>query len=484
VLTPLSARDQTYELVSKWLASYITRPHPELGRRGPVCPFVAQALAVDSVFLAAYRFDSERDLEHVMLAIDEGIERFWGLTQEQDSPDLLALIVVFPDLEREYWQLIDEAHRASKSGVVQKGLMLGQFHPSCDAPAAHNTSFPVNRAPIPLLVIRHMSAHDILFLEHDPVWRDHYKATLARRGVPVEDRARRARSAGDRGACDATGAAQPAEIPPAGSRRSRIAIGAPYVRYACVDELQEMQFPLSDSPLELSFILITQVKELLFRMLYVELDGARTDIRDGDLEPACRALARADRVQRVLLASWDTLTGMSADDFAGFRQHLGEASGRQSFMYRALELIMGNKATVSLDYLRGFGSLHRILEQEVAAPSLYDEVVMHLHRHVRPVSEALRRRDVSRPYVASQDVETAWLQIYREPGRYPAEHLLAEALVEVSFQFSRWRATHLLVVERMIGLKSGTGGTDGVQWLQHINAHRFFPELWSVRTKI
>jgi tryptophan 2,3-dioxygenase len=281
-----------------------------------------------------------------------------------------------------------------------------------------------------------------------------------------------------------TRAIGPTEASFAGRRPSRSADRAPYVSYACTDELQEMQFPASDSPLELSFILITQVKELLFRMLYVELDTARGYVREANLADACQALARANRVQRVLFASWEPLAGMSASDFVDFRQALGEASGRQSFMYRALEFIMGNKDEGSLDYLREYAPLHSILEHEVGAPSLYDEVVAHLHRNVRPVGKALLHHDAARQYVASRGVELAWLDVYREPAKHRAECLLAEALTELAFQFSQWRATHLLVVERMIGSKPGTGGTEGVEWLRRINEHRFFPELWSVRTRI
>lgn len=271
---------------------------------------------------------------------------------------------------------------------------------------------------------------------------------------------------------------------PLGPRGEAGAEHAPYVRYACLDELHELQFPVSDAPLELSFILVTQVKELLFRMLYVELDVARARIGEDRAADALDALKRAHRVQGVLLSSWDTLTGMSADDFVGFRDVLGEASGRQSFMYRALEFILGNKDADSLDDLRRRGPLHRILEHEIGAPSLYDAVLARLDRGVRRLPEAVRRRDVRTQHVASEDVETAWLDVYREPRRYADEHALAEALIELAFQFSKWRATHLLVVERMIGTKPGTGGTEGAQWLRRIDEHRFFPELWSVRSRL
>lgn len=259
---------------------------------------------------------------------------------------------------------------------------------------------------------------------------------------------------------------------------------APYVRFASLEELHDLQFPSTDSPLELQFILVTQVKELLFRMLHVELGVARSRVREDDVTGVCQALSRAQRIQHVLLTSWETLNGMSATDFTGFRAILGEASGIQSFAYRALEFVLGNKDESSLERLRQYGPLHRILADEVAAPSLYDEVIAYLHRNVQPLPETLLRRDFSRTHVFDPEVETAWLAIYRDPGEHPVGYRLAEALTELSYLFSQWRATHLLVVERMLGRKHGTGGTEGVDWLRHINDHRFFPELWSVRTRI
>src|ERR1700685_183751 len=138
MLTPIAARDQLHELVSEWLSSYVMQPHPDLGRRGSVCPYVAQALATDSVSLAVYHFGEKKSLERMNFAIEHGIERFRDLPAEKGDSELLSLILVFPDLGREHWHLIDEGHRASKTKVVQEGLMLGQFHPLCDSPAAHN----------------------------------------------------------------------------------------------------------------------------------------------------------------------------------------------------------------------------------------------------------------------------------------------------------------------------------------------------------
>ena len=419
-------------------------------------------MAADCLELTACQFGEEQNLGRMKLAIDRAMGRFQELTRGVKASELAALIVTFPDLREENHHLVDEGHLACKTEAVRDGLMLGQFHPSCDAPAAHNPAFAVNRSPVPLIVIRLMSPHDIMFLASEPVWMGHYESTMARRGIALDRLEPVAPEANGR------------------QRDSR----APYVRYASTDALHEMQSPESDSPFELSFVLVTQVKELLFRMLYVELDAARSHLREGDVDAVCKALARANRVQRVLLTSWEVLTGMSAADFVGFREFLGEASGRQSFMYRALEFIMGNKDEESLDHLHQYGPLHQILEREVSAPTLYDEVVVYLHNNVRPVGEALRQRDFARPHVVSDEVEAAWLDIYREPGKHADGYALAEALIELAFQFSQWRATHLLVVERMLGSKPGTGGTEGVAWLRRISEHRFFPELWSVRTRI
>lgn len=259
---------------------------------------------------------------------------------------------------------------------------------------------------------------------------------------------------------------------------------APYVSYANMDVLHELQFPVTESPLELSFILVSQVKELIFRMIYVELDQARRSVIGDDTRKACGALRRAVRAQRLLLSAWDCVNGMSAADFISFRHILGTASGNQSFMYRSLELVLGNKDASSLEYLRTHGPLHKSIQEEVDLPSLYDEVLRYLHRHVEELPLEVVERNFSCAYEYHSEVEKIWLRVYSKPTEFELEHELAEALMEVSFQFSNWRATHLLVVERMLGTKRGTGGTAGIDWLREINNHRFFPEIWSVRSAI
>lgn len=190
-LEMLSAGDETYDTVTEWLESYVTQPHPDLGRRGAVCPFVAPAISAGTVWIAAWRFDGEPSLERMKHALEESLQCFQLLAWQKEKIDLATLIVTFPDLGREDWHLIDDGHAASKTMFVEAGTMLGQFHPECEAPAARNPAFPVNRAPIPLMAIRHIAAHDILFLDENPHWVEHFGAWLERRKISLHHAYRR-----------------------------------------------------------------------------------------------------------------------------------------------------------------------------------------------------------------------------------------------------------------------------------------------------
>ncbi|MFD0279954.1 tryptophan 2,3-dioxygenase [Kitasatospora sp. NPDC127111] len=256
---------------------------------------------------------------------------------------------------------------------------------------------------------------------------------------------------------------------------------APYVQYARMDALLSLQHPLSTADTEPGFIIMSQVKELLFKLLHTELTTARDRLREDRVDDALWTLRRSGRVQQVLLACWETFAVLSPAEFAEFREVLGTASGFQSVGYRRLEFLLGNKDPAMLEPHRGSPAYQEVSAQ-LHAPSLYDEVLALLARRGLLAADSTSGGEPAEPYRA--DVEAAWLAVYRDPAGHRDLHLLAEALMDTADQFARWRYTHLVTVQRMLGAKPGTGGTSGVPWLAGISEHRFFPELWSVRSAI
>jgi len=257
----------------------------------------------------------------------------------------------------------------------------------------------------------------------------------------------------------------------------------PYVEYARMGTLLSLQHPRTDAPTEPSFIIMSQVKELMFKLLHTELTTACGYLRQDKLPEVLWTLRRALKVQQAMIASWDVFSSMSPIEFAQFRDELGSASGFQSFSYRRLEFLLGNKNPKMVEPHRN-SPAYAAVRSQLELPSFYDEVLAFLSRRQLPIPESLLKRDWSVPYQPSAEVEAVWGSIYKDPARYNDLHLLGETMVDMAEQFARWRYVHLVIVERTLGGKPGTGGTQGVPWLSKISEHRFFPELWSVRTTL
>lgn len=272
-----------------------------------------------------------------------------------------------------------------------------------------------------------------------------------------------------------TPAVQPSDASPPGSTA--------YAHYAQMDALLALQHPLSTADTEPGFIIMSQVKELLFKLLHTEFSTSRDQLRKDQLDDALWTLRRSARVQQVLLVSWETFSVLSPVEFAEFRDVLGSASGFQSAGYRRLEFLLGNKNPGMVEPHRGSVTYHEVLNQ-LHEPSLYDEALALLARRGLLAGDEAPARDAAQPYRAGEEVEAAWRAVYQDPIRHRDLHLLAEALMDTADQFARWRYTHLVTVQRMLGAKPGTGGTDGVSWLARISEHRFFPELWAVRSTL
>jgi tryptophan 2,3-dioxygenase len=257
-----------------------------------------------------------------------------------------------------------------------------------------------------------------------------------------------------------------------------------YGDYLGLDRLLAAQNPRSPQHDELLFIVIHQASELWIKLCLHELIAARDHIAAGDLGPALKMISRVSRIQTQLIQSWDVLATMTPADYAAFRPHLGQSSGFQSYQYRAMEFVMGAKSVAALRVHELEPAAHAYLARVLAEPSLYDEAIRLLARSGFDLPQATLKRDVTTPYVADPAVQAAWLEVYRDIGRWWALYDLAEKLVDLEFRFQQWRFAHFKTVERIIGLKPGTGGTTGAPYLKRVLDTQFFPELLAVRTAL
>lgn len=254
-----------------------------------------------------------------------------------------------------------------------------------------------------------------------------------------------------------------------------------YGRYLRLDDLLSCQNPLSDSHDEMLFIVIHQTSELWMKLCLHELVAARKAIAKDDISSAMKMMARVGRAQTQLIQSWEVLATMTPADYSAMRESLGSSSGFQSFQYRKMEFIMGNKNAAMIDIHEGAEDVKQGLREELERPSLYDEALRLLARRGLPLPASHLERDFSKAYSASEGVEHCWATIYRDPEHYWDLYELAEKLVDVEYRFQLWRFGHLKAVERVIGFKRGTGGTAGVPYLAKVVEQTFFPELLTVR---
>ncbi|GAA3299891.1 tryptophan 2,3-dioxygenase [Streptomyces cinereospinus] len=247
--------------------------------------------------------------------------------------------------------------------------------------------------------------------------------------------------------------------------------------------LTHLQHPVSDDPGELVFLVTTQVMELWFTVVVHEWETAAQALREDDVPVAVAALKRSARELEALNASWKPLGQLTPAQFNAYRSALGEGSGFQSAMYRRMEFLLGEKSASMLVPHRGTPRVHAELEKALHRPSLYDEVLRLLARRGHAVPESVLRRDVSRRYEPSDEVEAVWAAVYA--GDQDAEPVrLGEALTDVAELVWRWRNDHLVATRRAMGGKPGTGGSAGVAWLEKRAGKNVFPELWTARSYV
>ncbi len=263
-----------------------------------------------------------------------------------------------------------------------------------------------------------------------------------------------------------------------------------YGGYLHLAQLLAAQHPLSGGQDgaarhdEMLFIIQHQVSELWMKLMIHELKAAIAFVRADRLEPCFKILARVKLIQKQLFEQWAVLETLTPSEYDAFRPTLGNSSGFQSAQYRALEFLLGNKNAAMLDVFRHdpatFGELTALLQ----APSLYDEFLRHLARRGLPVPAACVERDFSGPYARNPDLVAVLKTIYENPRHWWDAYDMCEKLVDVEEGFQLWRFRHMKTVERIIGNKTGTGGSSGVAYLKRALDQPFFPELIDVRTVI
>ncbi len=249
--------------------------------------------------------------------------------------------------------------------------------------------------------------------------------------------------------------------------------GITYADYLKLDELLGAQQPLSGLHDEMLFIVIHQTKELWMKQMLHELELAVSLVEADHFAEAYKALARISRIQSVMTLSWDVLSTLTPVDYLAFRGVLGTSSGFQSAQFREFEFRLGLKNAEYLQYHAQGGEDRRRLELALERPSLRDASLGALER----AGFDLGDRSVDA-------VAAAWLEVYRDSERWFDLYQLAEKLVDLDDAMAAWRHKHVLTVERIIGNKTGTGGSAGASYLRSTLDKRIFPELWALRTDL
>ena len=257
-----------------------------------------------------------------------------------------------------------------------------------------------------------------------------------------------------------------------------------YTDYLHLDQVLGAQHPLSPDHNEMLFLIQHQTSELWMKLMLHELGAAVRAVAQDELGSAFKMLARVSRIMEQLVHAWDVLATMTPPEYSAIRPYLRNSSGFQSWQYRSIEFMLGNKNAAMLKPHAHRPELLARVEAQWRAPSLYDEALRLLARRGLALPATSLERDWTQPHVASSEVEAAWLTIYRDPKQYWDLYQLGEELTDLEDAFRLWRFRHVTTVERVIGFKRGTGGTGGVSYLRKMLDVVLFPEIWSLRTSL
>ncbi len=256
-----------------------------------------------------------------------------------------------------------------------------------------------------------------------------------------------------------------------------------YSSYLKLDELLALQTPLSEGPEhdETLFIVIHQVYELWFKEMLHEIDHLKVLLAAQDAPRSLLTLKRVLTILKVVVAQIDVLETMTPLEFLSFRARLESGSGFQSSQFRAIEFVLGAKNVAALERYPAGGDRRGHLERRLAAPTLWDAFLGFLAAAGFAVPAELLSRDVTQPIAVAPALHPILLDVYR---RDPMLSSVCERLVDLDEGFQEWRYRHVKMVQRTIGTKHGTGGSEGAAYLMTTLNRPFFPDLWAIRTEL
>ena len=257
-----------------------------------------------------------------------------------------------------------------------------------------------------------------------------------------------------------------------------------YGDYLRLDEVLDQQRPLSDTHDEMLFIIQHQTSELWMKLAIHEMAAARDALQNGDTANMFKMLARVGRIFEQLNNAWEVLRTMTPADYSKFRDVLGPSSGFQSYQYRMIEYVLGNRNPNMLKPHEHVPEVHKILADELLRTSFYDEVVRLLFRTIDGHEDNVPAPQLDSPHAPVPEIQQKWKIVYENIDQYWSLYELGEKLVDMEDYFRRWRFNHVTTVERVIGFKRGTGGTAGVQYLRRMLSVELFPELWHLRGEL
>lgn len=260
-------------------------------------------------------------------------------------------------------------------------------------------------------------------------------------------------------------------------------MGLNYTSYLRLEKLLSLQEPMSDGPEhdETLFIIIHQVYELWFKQILHELKLLQLAMENSHTPIVATTLKRVLTILKTLVAQIDILETMTPTSFASFRERLETASGFQSVQFRELEFVLGYRRQAVVDAFPA-ESVERIrLERILSRPSIYDSFLRYLSLLGYPIPQEILNRDLSGSHKESPAVQESLIEIYRhDPGAWQ----ICELMVDLDEGLQEWRYRHVVMVERTIGTRQGTGGSNGATYLRSTLARMIFPDLWAIRSAL